>query len=296
MNNLPYDEYSAALSEQFPPHKIKQTQQDGKIFDTIPVWEAIHRLNQVYGTRWSCYQVDQNVYGSPPEYIEIRVCIEVPDPTDPSRTWKKEGWGGHEFNGKTIDVVVKTAYSRALTKAASMLGVGLYLYGTDSTSAPAQAQQVTVVNPGPHNQVPQGANVRTTQPQMGNPNVPPQTLPRPAPQQQPEAPYPNFQPGQNFVDTSQADAVSSGQAPGSAAQPVQAKLGIQSAGQGQESGVAEFQLNAIRGLATAQQVQDIMQIVHQALGQEAQNIQALEQLTSTQAIRVMEFLRSQVAQ
>jgi hypothetical protein len=275
------------------------------------VWEVIARLNKVFGLRWNCYQIDQQIYGTPPAYIEIRVRIEVPDPENHGQTWFKEGWAGHEFNGKSIDTVIKTAYSRAVKKAASFLGVALYLYGVDIISDQASVQspqQVTVVNPGYHNQPVQGAQTTQTQvgpPQLNNPAVPPQPMVGGVVQQQPQpnSPYPdmtNQGDPQQFIDDSQSVGMSGGLPPNSAPPPVQAQLGIQSAGQtgaGQTSAgaVAEFQLNAIKGLAAAQEIKDVLQVVHTALGDEAQNITGLEQLTSLQAIKVMEFLRSQAA-
>ena len=311
-----------ALQKKFPDDKVKVRQGKGGMqFNYIPTQEIIDRLNDVFGCSWSAYEIDSKIFGGPdgkPTYISKRVCIEIPDPDNPDKTWRREGDGGHPvLGGMDLADVMKSAYSKAFTKAASNFGVGLYLWGVDvgddnapngagyptpettvsappprSATAPPMSAgpSVTTVNPGAHN----------PPPNFNNPNahVPPPTN-RPMSGQD-EFSYPNMGPNDvqqatAYIDSSGATAVTSGpQVPGGPPSPPTASLNVKTP-HVQDTGSApiqEFQVNAIGGFA-GQLKRDPIEVIHTALGEAGKHIQDIKELTSDQAIEVFRYLKQQ---
>jgi len=304
-----------SLQKKFPDDKVKIRQGKGGMqFNYIPTQEIIDRLNEVFGCSWSAYEVESKIFGNPqgvPNYVAKRVCIEIPDPDTPAKTWRREGWGGHPvIQGMDLGDAMKSAYSKAFTKAASNFGVGLYLWGVDVdddnapngvgyptpevTTPPPSARPpmqpsgptVTTVNPGAHN----------PPPNFNNPSapVPPSTRPMSG---QDDFAYPNM--GSNdaapYIDSSGAAAVTSGpQAPGGPPTPPVAQINVQTP-HVQNSGataIQDFQINAIRGMA-GELGRDPLEVVHSALGDAGKHIQTVEQITSDQAIEVFRYLKQQ---
>ena len=327
------------LCEPFPPDKIENRKgRSGQTWSFVASSEVINRLNEVFGCSWSVTEVESLVINS---FVVKRVRLEVPDVDGTGRPAIREGWGGHAIGNDPGDSM-KSAFSKALTKAASLFGVGLHLWGVSSENAgdtgdvppwegpnqfagnyPNQGQMnVTVVNPGPHNQIPggmppnQGPPMQQAPPQLTNPNagagmMPPQAQPMP-PQAAPMGPVPQMsnpntgyttgpgtpaqtqvqfqaappppQAGQQYVQTGpvaqQQMAPPMMMPPPMAAQPIQGGVGI-----------AAHQVSAIRGAATMNGFPDPMILVRQVLGAEAQALQAVEELTHDQAVRVLEYVR-----
>lgn len=310
------------LQEKFPEEKEKVKPGRGGQFKYIPTQEIIDRLNAAFGCSWSAYEIESKIFGGnqgQPNYVAKRVCIEVADPDNPDKTWRREGWGGHSMidrYGKLQDIgdCMKSAYSKAFTKAASNFGVALYLWGVDveDDNAPSgegypmgnnnpNPATVTTVNPGAHNP--------PATPQFNNPGAPSPPSSNNPPMSGGEANYPNMAGAQpnNYVDTSQANSVTPGpNFPGVPPVPPSAQLGIKSSGQGggqgpthsnaphvQQGGnnpIQAFQINAINGMATTAEINPIAAI-REALGPEANNIQTVEQLSESQAIIVLQYLK-----
>ena len=92
------------------------------------------------------------------------------------------------------------------------------------------------------------------------------------------------------ADPSQAQAQVPGpQYPGAPPAPVTAQMNFQPAGQ--DAPIADYQKGAIRGMAHALGYEDPLGAVQAALGPEASNIQVVDQLTNSQAIRVLTWIR-----
>ena len=176
------------LCEPFPPEKIKKRKgRSGQWWDYVETSEVINRFNEVLGYAWSATEEESLVISN---FVVKRVRIAIPDPDNPAVVHFKDGWAGHPIGNDPGDCM-KSAFSKALTKAASMFGVGLHLWGVSSENAgggdedmppwegpsqfgnPGPTMNVNVVNPGPHNQPPQGvqSTMMAPPPQMNNPNM-----------------------------------------------------------------------------------------------------------------------------
>jgi hypothetical protein len=268
---------------------------------------------------WSAEEVKSEIAGN---YLLKLVQITVPDPDFPERLWKKSAWASHPLadgRGRAYDPgdVAKSAYSKALVKACSLLGIGLQqLWGVEADDyptdagqtlpweGPSQFAQPPVPQPqpvaGPGSQMP----MQGPPPQMVNPNMGPvQANPPMPPQQQMQAPAAMPQmgnPNQGFTS-----------GPGT---PAEAQMQMQSIppqqyggpqqqmmppmGNGMMNGagnpgniIAAHQVSAIRGAATMNGYPDAMILVQQALGAGAQNIRAVEDLSHDQAMMVLEYVR-----
>jgi hypothetical protein len=317
------------LYEPFPPDKIETRQgRAGQKWSFVASSEVINRLNEVFGCSWSVTEVESMVINN---FVVKRVRLEVPDP-DTGKTAIRDGWGGHAIGNDPGDSM-KSAFSKALTKAASLFGVGLHLWGVSSENVsglddgesppwegpsqfgpPPPQMNVNVVNPGPHNMPPQGVqSTMMPPPQMANPNpnpnmgmqMPPQGPP-PQQQQQPLGPVPQmtnpnvgYTNGPGTPATTQMPIQSIPQGPPSGQYPAQQPM-APPMGQMQQgtagAGIVSHQISAIRGAATMAfgPNADPMLLVRQVLGAEAQTLQAVEELTSAQAVRVLEYMRNTV--
>ena len=323
------------LYEPFPQDKIESRKgRSGQTWSFVASSEVINRLNEVFGCSWSVTEVESMVVNN---FVVKRVRLEIPDPDNPSRTAIRDGWGGHAIGNDPGDSM-KSAFSKALTKAASLFGVGLHLWGVSSENvsgdtgdvppwegpnqftSPNMGQSVpqmnvTVVNPGPHNSsnIPGGVMMPPMQaapPQLTNPNVgmgQPQSQPMP-PQQQypPTGPVPQMSnpnvgytqgpgtPAQTQVQFQAAPPQAGQQYVPPSQQPMAPPMGappmMQPPNQG-GVGIAAHQVSAIRGASTMNGFPDPMILVRQVLGAEAQALQAVEELTHDQAVRVLEYVR-----
>jgi hypothetical protein len=310
------------LYEPFPPDKIETRQgRAGQKWSFVASSEVINRLNEVFGCAWSVTEVESMVINN---FVVKRVRLEVPDP-DTGKTAVRDGWGGHPIGNDPGDSM-KSAFSKALTKAASLFGVGLHLWGVSSENVagaddgelppwdgqnqfgpPAPQMNVNVVNPGPHNMPPQGVqSTMMPPPQMGNPNpnmsmqMPPQGPPQPlGPVPQMSNPNVGYTSGPGTPAAAQMPIQSAPQGPPIGQYPAQQQM-APPMGQMQQgpvgAGIVSHQISAIRGAATMAfgQNADPMLLVRQVLGAEAQSLQTVEELTSDQAVRVLEYMRNTV--
>ncbi len=318
----------SGLYEPFPPDKIESRKgRSGQTWSFVASSEVINRLNEVFGCAWSVTEVESMVINN---FVVKRVRLEVPDP-DTGKTAIRDGWGGNAIGNDPGDCM-KSAFSKALTKAASLFGVGLHLWGVssenmggDTADAPpwegpdqftgqAPPMNVNVVNPGPHNAPPQGvqSTMVTPPPQMANPNmgVNPNMQPMP-PQgppvvQQPPGPVPQMtNPNVGFTSGPGTPAAAQVQIQGNpqtfpqnppppgqfaAQQQMAPPMGQVQQGSG---GIVAHQVAAVRGATTMAYGpnSDPMLLVRQVLGAEAQGLQAVEELTYDQAVRVLGYIK-----
>lgn len=128
------------LKKPFDAKDIKKRQGSfGKTLDYIEGHKVIQRLNSALGMRWSFeivnYTIDNDhviVHG----VIAVPVLDEKGNVTDVIR---KHAFGGKKVNRAKLDgrpmidlgADIKAATTDALKKAATLLGVGLDLYGAD---------------------------------------------------------------------------------------------------------------------------------------------------------------------
>ena len=129
----------AILCRPFPPELIKQRQgQGGKMLSYIETHSVISRLNEGCDA-WSFEIVEHHVHDD-----EVVVVAKLT-----ADIVVKMAFGGSRITrdrGKPISIAddLKAAGSDALKKAASLLGVGLELYGAPAANTTAVAQSVPV--------------------------------------------------------------------------------------------------------------------------------------------------------
>jgi hypothetical protein len=327
------DPIMKALSEPFPEDVVEKREgswdpktQSKQQYSYIPSSEVINRLNQVVGLYWSASE-EETVMTH--DTILKRVRITIYD-KETGKEFYREQWGSHAFivKGKPRDPgdCAKSAYSKAFTKAASLFGIGLYLWGVDpgegevdvipdgvvaqgtgaqqfqqppqqqAMQQPPQRQpNVVTVNPGQHNQVPQGnSGPGLPPPMMNNPNLPSGPFPNKpvGPPQPVQPPPPMGNPNAQVQQPPQQQPVppptvghTSG--PGTTAQ---AQVTLQGEPNGNGQPVQGHQLNSIKGLAQPYGI-DPLSVVMEALGSAAQGVYALEQITYDQANEVLRYMR-----
>lgn len=268
----------------------------GQSYDYVKSSDVVDRLNKVFGLRWTVQELETRYEG---DWVIKRVQIVVRD--EQGKEYIKEGTGGHQYMNNIFPPDVhKSAFSKALTKAASLLGIGLYLYGLEEDEiengqgqyAPRQApalQPVQYAPPlAPVAPMPQPQPPDTqSQPMQPRP-MQPQPMPQPAP------------PGGTIGYT---------QGPGTSAQasvtlPVQPMPGPRNFSEPQPQAApapmqtanmapapTNFQIMAVKAAAGLQQ-KDPMQLAFEILGQEISGLQYVEQLTGEQAQKILAELRA----
>ena len=128
------EEVVKGLNEKFDKKDIKARQGSfGKTLSYLEGHTVINRLNKVLGNDWSFEIVNQTIYEGH-LVIHTRIVVNTNDGTPPVI---KEAYGGKKLTktkqGELLDVAsdFKAASTDALKKCASLLGVGLDLYGSD---------------------------------------------------------------------------------------------------------------------------------------------------------------------
>jgi len=113
----------------------------GKKFKYIKGAEVIHRLNEVFGGEWSLEIKDVI---TEKDDILVHVCLTVWSPSEgqPLKVIIKEQFGSASLKrydsgprkGEVVDYgnAFKSATTDGIKKAASLLGIGLYLYDLDN--------------------------------------------------------------------------------------------------------------------------------------------------------------------
>ena len=126
------DAQIAVMTQATPAHLIRQRQgRGGSTFSFLPHEEVTRILNQAFGHAWTS---DVKQFGII-EGIETWVLLRLTIRTEKGDIWKEQ-FGQCDFlKNKQGEIVMsagdclKGAASDALTKCASLLGIGLDLYG-----------------------------------------------------------------------------------------------------------------------------------------------------------------------
>lgn len=307
-----------AILEKFDDSKILSRQGKGNtVFKYVKAQEYVLRLIDVFGLAWSCEIVQHFLVNN---QVVVWVRIHFPNPDDYEQIFFRDGIDGHPLSGD-VGNSFKAAYLKAFRKAAAQIGAGLHLWGVETDEeddAPVWDQGPAVVTPLPvPNAAPPIPNgmppvpAPPAIPQQGAPpvpnfppnyaqqpaQVPPQAPPRPNLENNsavpPLPPPPNHSapPPPPPVPTGNPVAHGSGTTPigpeGHPIGPAAASVTVNSSGGG---GIQDFQINGIRGAAVTRGV-DPMQLVGQVLGDRANGISAVEQLTMEQANEVLHTVR-----
>jgi recombination DNA repair RAD52 pathway protein len=113
----------------------------GKQFKYIKGAEVIHRLNEVFNGEWSLEIKDVITEGDD-ILVPVRLTVWSPSEGQPNKVIVKEQFGSATLKrydsgprkGQVVDYgnAFKSATTDGIKKAASLLGVGLYLYDLDN--------------------------------------------------------------------------------------------------------------------------------------------------------------------
>lgn len=139
------------LLQRTPKHEIKTRQGRGGIqFSYVEHGYVTERLNLVFGFNWDFEVVDKQILDDE-VIVEAKLTVRTPD----GQTIVKSQFGGADIkrhtsgarSGKPLSIAddYKAAASDALKKCASLLGIGLDLYGrgrpyeNDDTQAPPES-------------------------------------------------------------------------------------------------------------------------------------------------------------
>jgi hypothetical protein len=130
------------LLQRTPRHEIKYRQGRGGLqFAYVEHGYVTERLNMVFGFNWDFEVVDKQILEDE-VVVEARLTVRTPG----GQTIVKTQFGGADIkrhasgmkNGRPLSIAddFKAAASDALKKCASLLGVGLDLYGRDRPEEP----------------------------------------------------------------------------------------------------------------------------------------------------------------
>ena len=136
------------LLQRTPRHEIKQRQgRGGQRFSYVEHGYVTERLNLVFGFNWDFEVVDKEMLEDE-VIVEAKLTVRTPG----GQTIVKTQFGGAEIkrhasgarSGRPLSVAddYKAAASDALKKCASLLGVGLDLYGRDRPEEADDAGEV----------------------------------------------------------------------------------------------------------------------------------------------------------
>jgi hypothetical protein len=146
------------LLQRTPRHEIKYRQGRGGLqFAYVEHGYVTERLNMVFGFNWDFEVVDKQILEDE-VIVEAKLTVRTPG----GQTIVKTQFGGADIkrhasgakNGRPLSIAddFKAAASDALKKCASLLGVGLDLYGRDRPEEPeaveAQKPQAAGGDPG----------------------------------------------------------------------------------------------------------------------------------------------------
>jgi hypothetical protein len=138
------------LQKPFQPHQIKQRHGNyGQILDYVEGHAVIERLNQAFDGNWTYELVDHKILEENGEVLVLGKLV--------AEGITKMAFGSKRItrNTETKSIVslgddLKAASTDALKKAASLLGVGLYLY-SDSNQTGRQEAISRTQEDRPHN-------------------------------------------------------------------------------------------------------------------------------------------------
>lgn len=117
------------LEQAFVPEQIKQREGNfGKMLDYVEAHNVIQRLNDAFDARWS-FEIDEHKIMEQTDEVVVLGKLRADDVT-------KSQFGSSRIarnrqNGEMVSLAddLKAAATDALKKCATLLGVGLHLYG-----------------------------------------------------------------------------------------------------------------------------------------------------------------------
>lgn len=308
-----------AVMKKFDESKIKQRKvPGGQTVDYVQAQEFIVKLNEIFGVAWSSEIVQHFLVNN---QVVFWVRITYPNPDNPEQLFYKDGIDGHPLSGD-VGNAFKSGYLKAFRKAAAQIGMGIHLWGIDvdgddtpswdnapnsaptvrtpsSVPTPPNAMVGGTGNPLPPGVAPPPPNIPVHQhqggehsplpPQMYNNNPPGPPPSPPSGEMAPPPPVPTGNPNPGGPPVPAQNVGIAPTQPDGARGSASASVGIQGSGSGEDM-AAGFQINGIRGAAVALGTGEI-DLVRSILGQVADNIASLEQLTANQAQQVMDRAR-----
>jgi hypothetical protein len=146
------------LLQRTPKHEIKLRQGRGGLqFSYVEHGYVTERLNMVFGFNWDFEIVDKQILEDE-VIVEAKLTVRTPK----GQTIVKTQFGGADIkrhasgpkSGRPLSIAddYKAAGSDALKKCASLLGIGLDLYGRDrmEDDPPAEPEQKPATRPAPN--------------------------------------------------------------------------------------------------------------------------------------------------
>lgn len=168
----------------------------GKKFKYIKGAEVIHRLNEVFKGEWSL-EIKDVITEADDILVHVRLTVWENKPNRPERAIIKEQFGSATVKrydsgprkGQIVDYgnAFKSATTDGVKKAASLLGVGLYLYDLDNPIGlengfdEEEHPEVVAPKPEPVKTEPTPPPFEESEPPVDEPAVPNLELPESAP-------------------------------------------------------------------------------------------------------------------
>jgi hypothetical protein len=148
------------LETPFPPEQLRQRQGNfGNVLDYVEAHTVIQRLNDALDSAWSFEILEHHVMQ---EQNEVLVLGRLS-----TNGISKSQFGSSAITRakQTNEIIsladdLKAAATDSLKKCASLLGVGLHLYGGSKKERPDQGQKVTPIRGGPAKEGKDQANSR----------------------------------------------------------------------------------------------------------------------------------------
>lgn len=141
----------ALLEAPFPPEMIRQREgKTGVLLDYVEAHAVIQRLNEALAGKWSFEVLEHRIL---PEANEVLVLGRLKADGVVKTQFGSSRLTRHRHSGEPTGLGddLKAAATDCLKKCASLLGVGLYLYGgslPEPAPEPAPAPPPTAVAPG----------------------------------------------------------------------------------------------------------------------------------------------------
>jgi hypothetical protein len=152
-------EQKRALETPFSPQELRQREgHNGQVFDYIEAHAVIGRLNQALRSNWSFEITEHQVR----EDLDEAIVLGRLTTSGISKTQFGSSRLSREREGGVLICLgddLKAAASDALKKCATLLGVGLHLYGTTPNGRPCDTQSEEML-PGPPPQVTQSTHAQ----------------------------------------------------------------------------------------------------------------------------------------
>jgi len=126
--------HTEILEKEFAPHLVKQRPGfGGGYLSYVEAHHYIKRFNEAFDYDWS-FSITNHHVGNDEVYVVVMIN---------AKDVCKEAFGSSLRKGKSVGDALKSASTDALKKAASMFGIGLHLYESESDAvAPASTPSV----------------------------------------------------------------------------------------------------------------------------------------------------------